>query len=106
MVLTHTKRMLQEVLRFIQSGNISDKCADYVQYKWEGAISILNISSLIYNIPVTFVDQAEEIFIMVEEALREIQKTSQSSAFHIENAFSGSPEYMWIYGSRIFELRL
>ena len=93
MVLTHTKRMLQEVLRFIQSGNISDKCADYLQYKCEGAISILNISSLIYNIPVTFVDQAEEIFIMVEEALREIQQISQSSAFHIENAFSGSPRY-------------
>ena len=85
--------MLQEVLRFIQSGNLSDKCADYVQYKCEGAISILNISSLIYNIPVTFVDQAEEIFIMVEEALREIQQISQSSAFHIENAFSGSPGY-------------
>ena len=41
----------------------------------------------------TFVDQAEEIFIMVEEALREIQQISQSSAFHIENAFSGSPGY-------------
>ena len=93
MVLTHTKRMLQEVLRFIQSGNLTDKCADYVQYKCEGAIIILNISSLNYNIPVTFVDQAEEIFIMVEEALREIQQISQSSAFHIENAFSGSPGY-------------
>lgn len=91
MVLTHTRRTFQEVLRYVQSGNLSEECADYLQYKCERAINILNMSSLIYNIPVTFVNQAEEIFIMVEEALREIQQSSLSIAFHIESVFSDSP---------------
>ena len=62
-----------------------------MKYKCAGAINILHMSSLIYNIPATFIDQAEEIFFMVEDTLREIQQNSQSNVVHLENIFSGFP---------------
>ena len=91
MVLTHTRRTFEEVLRYLQSGNLSEECADYLKYKCEGAINILHMSSLIYNIPATFINQAVEIFFMVEETLREIQQNSQSNVVHLEKIFSGFP---------------
>ena len=62
-----------------------------MKYKCEGAISVLHISSLIYNIAATFIVQAEEIFFMVGETLTEIQQNTQSNVVHLENIFSGSP---------------
>ena len=43
MVLTHKRRMFEEVLRYVQSENLSEECANYLKYKCEGAISVLHI---------------------------------------------------------------
>mgnify|MGYP001795958792 CR=1 FL=1 len=56
MVLTHTRRTFEEVLRYTQSGNLSEECADYLTYKCERAIIILHMASLIYNIPASLIN--------------------------------------------------
>ena len=33
MVLTYTRRTFEEVLRYVETGNLSDECADFLKYK-------------------------------------------------------------------------
>ena len=88
MVLAYTRRTFEEVLRYVETGNLSDECADFLKYKWEGAFNILHMSwSHIYNIPATFIDQAAEIFFMVKETLREIQQNRQSNMVHFNRTY-------------------
>ena len=59
---TITRTLFKEVPRYVQSGNLSNDCADYLKYKCEGAIKILHRSSPICNILAKSIDQTEEVF--------------------------------------------
>lgn len=85
------RRTFQEVLRCVDSNNLSEECFDYLRYKCEGAINILQLSVHVYNIPATFIDQAGDVLRTLENAWEEVQQGGYSNTTQLDNIFTGSP---------------
>ena len=84
-VLAHMRRTFQEVLRCVGSNDLSEEWFDYVRYKCEGAINILQLSVHVYNIPATFIDQAGDVLRILEDAREEVQQGGFSNTAQLGN---------------------
>ena len=73
MVLDHARRTFQEIFRYVNNGDLSEESVDYLRYKSEEALNILQMSCLVYNIPSSLIDQAQDIYVTLEEAWKEFQ---------------------------------
>ena len=85
------RRTFQEVLRCVDSNDLSEEWFDYLRYKCEGAINILQLSVHVYNIPATFIDQAGDVLRILEDAREEVQQGGFSNTAQLGNIFTGSP---------------
>ena len=91
MVLDHAQRTFQEIFRYVNNGDLSEESVDYLRYKSEVALNILQMSCLVYNIPSSLIDQAQDIYVTLEEAWKEFQCGTSSNTVRLEHVFSGSP---------------
>ena len=91
MVLDHARRTFQEIFRYVNNGDLSEESVDYLRYKSEEALNILQMSCLVYNIPSSLIDQAQDIYVTLEEAWKEFQCGTSSNTVRLEHVFSGSP---------------
>ena len=73
MVLDHARRTFQEIFRYVNNGDLSEESVEYLRYKSEVALNILQMSCLVYDIPSSLIDQEQDIYVTLEEAWKEFQ---------------------------------
>ena len=68
MVLEHARRTFPDIFRCVNNGDLNEESVDYLRYKCEVALDILQMSCLVYNISSSVIDQAQVIYNTLEEA--------------------------------------